>query len=479
MTRDPIIDRAEEDVKNMMKGKKEEEKKYEISLIETKTAIYEQASYDANDESECKMVIKFLRYDKKTEEVETVEEVEFEGKNYVPIDNKLVLKKRVNLPTKTEEYGTDQELVKEISNFLFTYFQVPKFYEVLLPYIVLFYWIADQFPFIPYLHFVGLPATGKSTALDVMGSICYKAIKSGGAVTVASIFRIANQWKGTLLINEFEVGEKGSDLARSLVQLLKSGVEDDPLYRVEGEGKKDIELYELKAPRIFASQEEIDNAALQSRTIMVKLDKNKKRLPLYRLPAFKIKAQELINKLTLWRFRHFNSINLEEIEFGIPELEGFDRRVQQVLTPIYHLADAEAKKTIVELVKQQEEETKRERLEGQDGQIIEFIFKELAEMVLPKDVTLADITSQLNTTRSKYQKDLSEKEVGTYIRKVLHLKVTKKMYGAVIEISDKEITQFEEYYGITVEGFKNNPDQAEPEKTEEPEDEGGLKWDEN
>ena len=71
MTRDPIIDRAEEDVKNMMKGKKEEEKKYEISLIETKTAIYEQASYDANDESEGKMVIKFLRYDKKTEEVET------------------------------------------------------------------------------------------------------------------------------------------------------------------------------------------------------------------------------------------------------------------------------------------------------------------------------------------------------------------------------------------------------------------------
>lgn len=434
------------------------EKKYEISLLETENAIYEQARYDANDESEGKIhKTGFLRYDKKTKEVEMVDEIEYNDKKYVPIDNKIVSKKRVNLPNQATEYGTDQELVEEISKFLFSYFQVPKFYEVLLPYIVLFYWIADQFPFIPYLHFVGLPATGKSTALDVMGSICYKAIKSGGAVTVASIFRIANQWKGTLLVNEFEVGEKGSDLARSLVQLLKSGVEDDPLYRVEGEGKKDIELYELKAPRIFASQEEIDNAALQSRTIMVKMDKNKRRLPLYRLPDFKVKSQDLINKLTLWRFRHFNSINLAEIEYGIPELEGFDRRVQQVLTPIYHLADEEAKKTIVELVKQQEEETRRERLEGQDGQIMEFIFGELSKMTIPTDIMVKDITAHLNSLRSKFQKDLSEKEVATFIRKVLHLKTSKTMYGVRVDISEKEIEQLGEYYGLSIEEMKNAP----------------------
>jgi len=70
----------------------------------------------------------------------------------------------------------------------------------------------------------------------------------------------------------------------------------------------------------------------------------------------------------MWRFRKLNDINLSELEFGYKELKHFDGRTQQVITPIYYMADAKARKDILTFAKLQEEETLRERRESLDGQ---------------------------------------------------------------------------------------------------------------
>ena len=335
-------------------GKEDKDGRIQSSFLETDKFIAEQVlgtSDELNELSEPNIDTGYIKYYKTNpEKIDFVETIDYGGKVFTPIKGAVVDEGIIALPTGTEEYEDDKKLINNISEFLYTYFQVSPFDEVILPYLVLFYWISDKFPFVPYLQFLGLPGTGKSTALEVIGTICYKAIRASGGTSFASIFRLAHQWKGTLLLNEFELGERGSESYRALVQLLRSGVEKDPLFKVEGEGKKQVEVFDIKAPRVFASQSEIGDAALASRTIVIHMTKSTKRLPLYRLKSFYEKAEKLRNQLLLWRLRHLDQIDLSKIEFGFLELEKFDRRIQQVLTPIYYLADTEIKKSIITFI---------------------------------------------------------------------------------------------------------------------------------
>ena len=397
----------------------------------------------------------FLKYYKSNpENLEYVSEININGLTYQPINNKVVKEGGILLPSGTEEYGDDDTLIKEINDFLFEYIEVPPFYEAIMPYIVLFYWVADKFPFIPYIHFLGLPGAGKSTALEVMGYICYKPIFASGAITLASIFRLANAFKGTLLLDEFELGDRGSDNYNQIVQLLKSGVEDRPVFRTEGDGKKEVEMYRIKSPRIFSSQSPINNAALQSRTIMIHMSKTKKRLPLYRLKKFQDKALHLRNKLLLWRFRHLDQIELEDIESGFDELQYFDRRVQQVITPIYYLSNEKIKSTILSLIKEQEVETKRERLEELDGQITTYLLTQSNNGAV--QLTISEVANALNKFREDqgYKSKLTGRFIGGIIRKQMGIIAERRGGEYYLILTPKKIEELKEYYGLENEVFE-------------------------
>lgn len=439
--------------------KNKDEKPIAISFLETEDYIYEQISCEHCEHCEFGVdAYKFIKYTKAEGNIEIVGEFQQDGIIYQPIKNKLTKLKAILLPTKIEDYGTTDKLVDEISEFLLTYFEPPKYYEGILPYLVLFYWISDKFPFVPYLHFVGLTGTGKSTALETFGSICYKPINASGAITLASIFRLAHDWRGTLLLDEFDLGGKNSEGYSGMLQLLRSGVSDMPVFRTEGDRKKEVELYRIKSPRIFSSQDPIIDAALQSRTIVVKMTKNHKRVPLYRLKSYTDKAQALRNKLLLWRLRNLNSIDLKTIEYGFDELSNFDGRVQQVLTPIYSLANDETKKKIIEFAKEQESETKRERLEEIDGQIYLYISEHAFE-----DIPLSSLTDHINIKRLKqgYKQTYTERKLGNIVRKVLGFTSERRNDGYHLIIDQDRVKELATYYGIDIAPSVDNTQRSQ------------------
>ena len=440
--------RQKEDLKNAEKNQP-----IEISYLETEDWIAEQVyaqngEHNEHSEHGIERENRFIIFNKSNpENLEYKSEIELNNKKYIPINNKLVQEKLVLLSTDTLEYGTDKELVSEISQFVNHYCQLPPFYEKIIPYIILFYWVFDRFPFVPYLQFSGLTGTGKSTALEVIGSLCYKAIKTSGAITVASIFRLANQWKGTLLLNEFDLGDKRGETYRNMIQLLRSGVEDDPVFRIEGEGKKQTEFYRIKSPRLFSSQSPIADAALGSRTIDIHMDKATRRLPLYKGKEYYKQAQLLRNKLLLWRFRHLDQINLEEIEYGMPELETFDKRVQQVITGIFYLADKDIRETLITLIKEQEIETKRQRLDEIEGQIFLFIVE---KWDLGERVAIGEIADYINELRFKqgYTRKITAKKIGDIIRKTLGIMTERTNEGYKIILTPRKIKGLKDYYGV-------------------------------
>ena len=123
------------------------------------------------------------------------------------------------------------------------------------------------------------------------------------------------------------------------------------------------------------------------------MEKNKRRIPLFKLPHYYKEAAEIRNKLLLWRFKNLNKIDLSEVEYGFPELAIFDSRVQQVITPIFYFSDQKTRELIIEFASQQEEETKQQRRDNLDGKIFEVI---LEKSEAEADLLLTKIVEELN-----------------------------------------------------------------------------------
>lgn len=435
--------------------KKKKDDSIYTSFLETEDYILEEVSSSPLSpdsplvSGETKL--EFIKYSKLNDTFERVREIKHREKVYKPLMDKVVIRGGVGLPTGITEYKDTSEIINNIKDFLFKYIQLPSFYENLFPQLILFYWVYEKFPFVPYLHFIGGTGTGKTTAMEVLGSICYKPIDTTGSLTIASIFRLATTWKGTLLIDEFD---SGGEHANEMISFLKSGVSNRLLFRTEGEKKKEVEVYIVKSPKVFTSETPISDAGLQSRTIEIKMDKNQRRLPLYKLPHFYKEAQEIRNKLLLWRLRNFNKVNLEEIEFGFPELEIFDRRVQQIITPIYYFSDENAKKQIRIFAKEQEMETKRQRRESLEGQIFEIIYENYSLSVFV-DISLSSIAQVINKN-TKYP--VSERRIAGIVRKILDIDTVRKGTGSeketilIIEGKEDDIKEKAIYYGLAPAG---------------------------
>jgi hypothetical protein len=415
--------------------------KYILEQIKTTDSTDSTHSFTDLDRS------RFIKYSRLKDNFEEIFEFEYQGKLYKPIIDDTLTMNGIYLSSGIKEYKNTKEITDQISSFINTNVQLSNFFEKFLPRLVLFYWVYEKFPFIPYVHFIGRTTTGKTTAMQAIGMLCYKAIDTTGSLTIASMFRVATAWKGTFLIDEFDkVGEN----AREITSFLKSGTSNRLVLRVEGEKKKEVKAYIVKSPKMFTSESPIIDAGLSSRTILVKMEKNTRRIPLYLMPEDYSEAQEIRNKLLLWRLRHLNKIDLKKIRYGFTELEAFDRRVQQVITPIYYFSDKETKKEIIEFAKEQEDETKRSRLERLEGRIFELM-TEIWNM--GNEVQLKALTSILNENNKGlgYKSELTEAKVSSIIRKVLGFKTEprgdSKLKWIIINI-EKE-AELRDYYGIS------------------------------
>lgn len=441
----PLEEEILEEVKKT--SKVEKDNILYTSYFETDTFILEQIcpiKYEnagRAERADTVSDIKFIYYGKQSASIDYLDYYLYEDKEIRPIDDKLLAKGVINLSTGIEEYGTTSDLAKDIYDFLYDNFEVPPFYEKFLPYIVLFSWVYEKFPFVPYVHFVGLTGTGKTTAAEALASICYKTIDAAGAITMSPIFRIASTWRGTLFLDEFEPeGESYKDM----ISFLKSGVGNRAVLRTEGDRKREVEPYLIKSMKIFTSEHPISSAGLRSRMFVVEMQKSKRRIPLIKQKRFYDKAQELRNKLLLWRLRNLGKINLEEIEFGYEELSGFDRRVQQVLTPIYYLSDEVSRKTMLEFAKIQEQETKRERLESLEGEVFQAISENLP------DPTLKLITDEINKDHNR--RPYSEKKIANIIRQILQFGIKQVGHDKISTIQIVDNSQRYDdlltYFGI-------------------------------
>ena len=402
-------------------NKKSEKDRFAVSTILQNGQIIELVYSEENRET------KFAVYD--GDNVDYVGRIEALNLSPYPAMNHLISKKVVRFPSKAEEYDSDKELIQAIQEFIHKYLDISPFFERIATYYALFTWIYDRFNELPYLRALGDYGSGKSRFLQVIGSICYKPIFAGGATTTSPIFRIIDDFRGTLVLDEADY--RFSDTTTDITKILNSGYQKgSPVLRSEGKGIFEIKSYDVFCPKIIATRKLFGDPALESRFIIEEMDKKNLRedIPINLPEDFEQETLSLRNKLLMWRFRNFKGAGLKQ--------EVIDRtlepRLNQIIMPILSIIkDDEIKSELKCFIKSYNAQLVVDRGMGLESEVLESILICIASGY--PEPLVKQITNTYNANQGDNDRDkLTYKKVGGIIRKSLKLKPRRSNEGFVV-----------------------------------------------
>lgn len=263
-------------------------------------------------------MVSFAIWDGK--EVTYENQIKINKLTYAPIMGDDVTKGLVHLPEEAIDYGDEEKLVEEIKNFLKKWLGVSESYYTIATYYILTSWVYERFDTINYLRALGDTGVGKSRFLDAIGTLCYKFTLVSGAVTPAPVFRLLEKWKGTLGIEEADLKE--SDATNEIIKILNCGFEKGkPVVRCDKNEPDKIDTFEVYGPKVMVTRKEFYDQATEARclTEIMMQDGSK---PDTKTEEFYVKRNELRNKLLMFRFKNYHTVNVAKaLEIDLKNLE--------------------------------------------------------------------------------------------------------------------------------------------------------------
>jgi hypothetical protein len=430
-----------------MENKNTEEKNDKAiikSSIITRDAIYEMVYNRILNKSY------YFKYDKFTGLESLLEEVEVGGIKYKPIQptNALLEKGVILFPSLASPYESEEEILKEIQAFIHKYLDISEVFEQIATYYVLFTWLYDRFNEVPYLRAIGDFGSGKSRFIWAIGILCYKPMFTGGATTSSPIFRIIDQIKGTLVIDEADF--KFSDMTSEIIKILNMGYsKGGSVLRSEGKGVFEVKAYDVYCPKIVATRDTFSDKALESRFLIEEMGSNKLRNDIPRTldESFYSDAELIRNKLLMWRLKNY----FEPIERREDLIEGIHPRLNQIVMPLFSIIkDEPIRNNLKTFIIKYNGELTADRGLSWESDIVFAILK-LEYETGANEATVKQITDTVNKVIDISDDALQARKVGWYLRSKLQLKSYKTRTGYVLsfEKNRKRLDMWKERFGIT------------------------------
>ena len=279
----------------------------------------------------------FAVYDPKTEKVTYFEELTVNEEKVVPPSKDEIFQKGfITLPTEAEEYGDVKSLYNEVQDFVHKYLDVSPDYETIACFYPMLTWVYDVMSVIAYLRAKGDWGVGKSRFMTVFSSICYRSVITTGAMSDAPVFRLMDRWKGTLIMDEGDLG-KGKEATAALEKILNCGFErNKPIIKCDPNDPSQIIAFDPFGPKIIATRFEFRDKALESRCFTeILTESHRDEVPIELPPEFYEEAQHLRNKLLMYRFKNRATIK-KRSEEGVEnfDITGIPKRLQQAARPM-------------------------------------------------------------------------------------------------------------------------------------------------
>ncbi len=379
-----------------------------------------------------------------------LDEVEIEGRKYKPLPAtyNLVEKRVILFPSLATPYENEEEIIGEIRAFIHKYLDISEVFEQIATYYVLFTWMYDRFNEVPYLRAIGDFGSGKSRFLQSVGILCYKPVFTGGATTPSPIFRIVNEVHGTLIIDEADF--KFSDMTSEIVKILNTGYQKGmPVLRSEGKGTFEVKAYDVFCPKIVATRETFSDKALESRFLVEEMGAGKLRSDIPRTldDTFYNDAEYIRNKLLMWRLKNY----FEPMVLREELIEGIHPRLNQIVIPLLSIIkDDKIRTHLKEFIVRYNTELVADRGLSWESDIVFAILK-LEHETKASEVTVKQITEEVNRESDITDDTLQARKVGWYLRSRLQLKPYKTRKGFVLSFKEnrKRLDMWKERFGIT------------------------------
>ena len=364
---------------------------------------------------------------------------------YVPmIPDSVIIKEAVVLPSGLGPKQTPSELVNEITAFIHKYYDIDSFFGRLAAFYIVFTWVYDSFRKLSYLRALGDWGSGKTEFIWRIGHLCYRMMKMTGAASTSAMFRLIDQYKGTLYMDE--VDWKASEAEDDKIKILNTGnSKGNPVWRTIdiGDGKFKAEAYEVYGPKLLSMRKPFKDQATESRCITLNVRKRTTRellakgIPLEVGAAFFEEARELRNKLLTWRMHRWEP----EIEVSNADIDvRIEPRLNQVTLPLKRLVDdPEMKEQIESFIRTYNDKLVQERSQTLEGKVLLAIYRirnEPPEMIKGEpywDITTMNIAKVLNKilddenalddpekeeARKKRTYEITSRKVGSLLRNV-------------------------------------------------------------
>src|SRR3989449_8045534 len=373
------------------------------------------------------------------------------GRRLVPYSprNNLLTNEVVLFPSEAAEYGSEQALVEEIRTFIHRYADVSPLFEQIASYYVLFTWVYDAFNELPYLRLRGDTGSGKRRFLLATCSLYSKPIFASGASTVSPLFRILDEFRGTLIIDEGDF--RFSDEKAEIVKILNNGNgRGFPVLRSESVRGKEFSprAYTVFGPKLVATRGYFQDRALESRCLTEETGGRKLRedIPINLTADYKREALELRNKLLMFRFRNFTKRQVD------PTLvdRSIEPRLAQVFVPLLSvIEDREARQALRQVAREYHRELVADRGMDIEAQVLEII-QELQEPAYGPGLSIKEIANRFIERHGEdFERKITPHWVGHIIRRKLQLKTEKRHGSYVIALSEgTKLARLFEKYGI-------------------------------
>ncbi|MBI4186288.1 MAG: DUF3854 domain-containing protein [Chloroflexi bacterium] len=365
---------------------------------------------------------------------------------YLPTDDALV-GEVVHFASTATPYDSQSRLFSQIQAFIHHYLELPADFEEIASLYVLLTWVYEFAPSIPYLRVIGDWGTGKTRFLQVAGAICFRPIFASGATTPAPIFRILEQFRGTLVLDEADF--KDSAAWSEMVKLLNNGYRPGmPVLRADKEnGKWYPRSYQVFGPKLISTRFPFKDEALESRCLTAEMmPLTRDEIPRILPPAFDTEVADLRAKLLT--FRLANLIHLKGKTFGNELLEpNLQPRLQEILIPLKAMlnGDRSMAEALAGFVHRLQERLYTRRRESYDGKVLAAIVELHDEGTALTSQNIAEHISQTDDEAA----DLSADKVGRVTKKLGFIKErVGKERQRILRWDEERVNKLASLYGL-------------------------------
>jgi hypothetical protein len=345
--------------------------------------------------------------------------------------NNLIASRCVLLSSDVQSGWTKTELLAQVQTYIHRYVDLPASYEAIAAHFVLLTWVYDAFRELPYLRFRGDYGSGKTRALQVIGSVCYKPFFASGASTVSPIFHVLDAFQGTLVLDEADF--RFSDATAELTKILNNGnAQGLPVLRTMTNRHRELNprAFRVFGPKLLAMRQGFSDRALESRFLTVEMGGRSLRadVPIHSPASLDVEATALRNHLLAFRFENLAKVGPK------PEraVAGVEPRLNQMALALLSMIDDDAlRQALGDELAGEEARVMQERASTLEAAMLVALVESF-ETAPMAGAPISDVGVRFNRKASaELGREASNKWVGGFLRNRLRL-TTAKSHGVFI-----------------------------------------------